>query len=264
MKNKGLIYKISISAVVLLSVICNFLPILSADVYFAKYSISAVDFFNMSFWKMLGDLSSDTNFITVIKTVIAVLIVFNLLTLLVSWLAKKKHLYLIGVLDGVVQTGLWAYLVIVMLTSEELKDFFSEQYLSIGIAVWGFIVCGLAMLVLSILLFRNEGVDTVTNLEGGIIGLTGEYAGARIPVGKTPVVIGRDQNSSNVILQDNRISRQHCSVVYDASRKIYIVRDFSSNGTFLEDGSRLKPNQVNELPSGTQVRVGEKNVFVLQ
>ena len=121
-----------------------------------------------------------------------------------------------------------------------------------------------AMLVLSILLFRNEGVDTVTNLEGGIIGLTGEYAGARIPVGKTPVVIGRDQNSSNVILQDNRISRQHCSVVYDASRKIYIVRDFSSNGTFLEDGSRLKPNQINELPPGTKIRVGDNSTFVLK
>ena len=68
----------------------------------------------------------------------------------------------------------------------------------------------------------------------------------------------------NVILQDNQISRQHCSIVYDVFRKTYIVRDFSSNGTFLEDGSRLKPNQINELPPGTKIRVGDNSTFVLK
>ena len=264
MKNRVLIYKISITFVALLSLLCNFLPIISANSLFVKYSVSAMDLFNMQFWEMLGEFSSDVNYSMIFRTVIAVLMILNLLTVLETWYCKNRFLYLIGVLDGVVQTFLWLFLVFVMFTNPDMNEILREGYVSIGIGIYGFIICGIVLLVLSTFLFVNQGPCYELRDEGCVVGLTGEYTGARIPIGKTPVVIGRDYHSCNVILQDNQISRQHCSIVYDVFRKTYIVRDFSSNGTFLEDGSRLKPNQINELPPGTKIRVGDNSTFVLK
>lgn len=264
MKNRKQVYKISLTIAVVLSIICNFLPIINVSTFFSKYSLSTIDFFNMNMLEELGGLSSDVNYITLFKGIFAILMVLNLLALLCAWFGRNKYLNLVGALGGVVQTGFWIFMATAMLTSPELKELFQEGALSIGIATWGFILCGIVILVMSTLLISGQDPTDKEQAEGGIIGISGEYAGARIPVGKSPVVIGRDQNSSNVILADNRISRQHCSIVYDAARKMYIVRDFSSNGTFMQDGTRLKSNQINELPSGTQIRVGDKNVFALQ
>ena len=102
------------------------------------------------------------------------------------------------------------------------------------------------------------------NTTGAIIGLSGEYAGAKIPVDNFSVILGRDQNLCQLVFHGEKISRKHCSVSYDASRKIYVVLDFSMNGTFLNDGVRLLANKENELQPGSQIYIDEQNAFLLE
>lgn len=263
MKDKKLLYKILITVAVFLALICNWLPLVSAELFGMGGSISAFSFFDMEYLEDLIELSSETNVIVAAKAIIIAFIVLDILTGISVWIAKKKAIYLVGILTGLLQAGWWLFVVIVAYAVPETRDML-KYALSFGIGLWGFIIAGIAMFVLGICLLTQKGKGISADAgTGALIGVSGEYAGAMIPVGKAPIVFGRDQASSHVILQGESISRQHCSVVYDAARKVYIVRDFSSNGTFLTDGSRLTANQANELKSGEQIRIGKKDVFSL-
>ena len=79
-------------------------------------------------------------------------------------------------------------------------------------------------------------------------------------------VIGRDPTISHIIVdaRAEEVSRKHCSVSYDSRQRQYIVTDYSRNGTYLDNGTRLK-NKVMELVAcGTTLYLGNRNnSFVL-
>lgn len=263
MKNKKLLYKILTTVVVVLALICNGLPLVSMELFGIGGSITAFSFFHMEYMEDLLEFASETNVIAVAKAIIIAFIALDILSGILVWATKKKALYFVEILTGLLQAGWWLFVVTVACKVPDIRDML-DGALSFGIGLWGFIITGIVMIVLGICLLIYKGKEVSFGAEAGaLIGVSGEYAGARIPIGKVPVVLGRDQTNSHVILQDESISRQHCSVVYDAERKIYIVRDLSSNGTFLSGGSRLPANQANELKSGEQIRIGKKDVFSL-
>jgi serine/threonine protein kinase len=45
------------------------------------------------------------------------------------------------------------------------------------------------------------------------------------------VVIGRSNKECQVVIADARLSRRHCSILYDSNMEKFILRDFSANGT---------------------------------
>lgn len=65
------------------------------------------------------------------------------------------------------------------------------------------------------------------------------------------IYIGRDSSVSNVIVDSSKISRKHCSVMYDPAQNKYAVVDLSSNGTFMENGEKLVKGFTNLLAPGT-------------
>ena len=74
----------------------------------------------------------------------------------------------------------------------------------------------------------------------GLYGTGGIYAGTLLPLDKGRLIIGRDPRICNVLVQNRKVSRLHCTVWYDSNKDMYAIEDFSANGVFTESGERLK------------------------
>ena len=62
---------------------------------------------------------------------------------------------------------------------------------------------------------------------GKIFGVTGSYAGAEIALDAAGVIIGRDSQTAQLILDSPKVSRKHCKISYDAQKQQYMVTDYS-------------------------------------
>ncbi len=110
--------------------------------------------------------------------------------------------------------------------------------------------------------------QTPHSTEPAIMGLSGMYAGQKIPLAPNEeLLIGRDNAMCNLILDQNadKISRKHCSIVFDAMRNVYMVTDYSSNGTYIDGGNRFVANMATQVQRGTVISLGNReNRFRLQ
>jgi S1-C subfamily serine protease len=74
-----------------------------------------------------------------------------------------------------------------------------------------------------------------------LVGVSGDYQGQRFPIDQ-PITLGRNASNSQIILTSNEISGTHCKVSFEKLHNTFFIIDHqSTNGTFLEDGSRLYP-----------------------
>jgi len=100
-----------------------------------------------------------------------------------------------------------------------------------------------------------------------ITGLSGMYSGQDIPIAPDDyVIIGRDTEMANIVINQNnsKISRKHCSIRFDSGRNIYMVTDYSTNGTFVDAGSRLAANVAVPVQRGSVISIGSReNSFKL-
>lgn len=66
--------------------------------------------------------------------------------------------------------------------------------------------------------------------------------------------VGRSKISCNLSMDyDSNISRLHCTVQYNRRRKCFEVTDYSTNGTFMENGSRLPPQKTVSVPVNAKI-----------
>lgn len=111
--------------------------------------------------------------------------------------------------------------------------------------------------------FKKLSGDTT----GHILCIGGTYRGmdAPIPDG-TEFVIGRDPRQCNFVLDDSftKISGKHVAVRYNAYNSMYDITDYSTNGTFLSNGSRLQKGVTVRYPKGVEIRLADgENAFQL-
>lgn len=115
---------------------------------------------------------------------------------------------------------------------------------------------------------NNKPIESskLINESGTLIGLTGEYKKARISIAHGNIlIIGRDSKEANIVIKGQKISRRHCTISYNADTKEYIIVDYSSNGTYFMDGSRLCPLENVRVPRGSEIYIGTKeNCFRLK
>lgn len=100
---------------------------------------------------------------------------------------------------------------------------------------------------------------------GAIVFVKGKLVGAiiRIRNGRE-ITIGRDGSVSDIVVNDTKISRLHCSVTYHADTDNYIVCDHSKNGSYTKDGIRLPKEEDVPIESGAEIRLGdEENIIRL-
>lgn len=112
---------------------------------------------------------------------------------------------------------------------------------------------------------RNRGSGIQATVEPALVGLTGIFKGAVIPVARGEVlIIGRDASQCNLVIEAQEISRKHCAVSFDEMTGQYKVTDYSSNGTFINSERRVMKNQPQFVQRGDVISVGgSQNSFRL-
>lgn len=96
-----------------------------------------------------------------------------------------------------------------------------------------------------------------SEVSGGLICIRGSHLGQMIPLpGDKIFIFGRDATVCAYVLNDIQVSRQHCEITYIPALNQYRVRDLSTNGTFLGDGTRLKYKKEYYLPPATELYMG--------
>lgn len=134
-----------------------------------------------------------------------------------------------------------------------------------------YLFAAIVSVVTAALLMKNRA-DTETIVvkgdpsKSGIMCLAGEYQGVSVPMedGAT-ITIGRDASCCNLVISGSKISRKHCQITYEKARNKYMVTDYSTNGTYIKDGTRLVKERSMELDPGTVLTLGnDANSFRLQ
>lgn len=102
---------------------------------------------------------------------------------------------------------------------------------------------------------------------GVMVGLEGVYAGAEIPFadGET-IKLGRQGNNDLVFANQEKVSRNHCYIKWDAGIGKFILCDYSSNGTFADGAEDCIPQNLEIMINpGTLIAIGdEQNTFRLE
>jgi len=93
-------------------------------------------------------------------------------------------------------------------------------------------------------------------------GISGQYAGSTIPLGDEPIVLGRDTHTSQLVFGvKTGVSRRHCQVRFDARSRTFEVEDlWSSNGTYLDSGEKIKPRVPRMLQRRERFYLGNRDV----
>lgn len=92
---------------------------------------------------------------------------------------------------------------------------------------------------------------------GGLICIRGSHLGQMIPLpGDKVFLFGRDATTCAYVLNDIQVSRVHCEITFVPALGKYRVKDLSSNGTYLGDGTRLERDKEYYLPPATELYMG--------
>lgn len=98
--------------------------------------------------------------------------------------------------------------------------------------------------------------------------MSSQHGGRAFPVGKSPVVIGRNAAECAIVFQEGTrgVSGKHCSVSYDSDTNVFTLTDLGSTyGTFLGSGMKLTANSPINIKPGDIFYIGEKaNVFKVE
>lgn len=99
---------------------------------------------------------------------------------------------------------------------------------------------------------------------GNVCVLKGEVRGKRdyvIPK-NCKIILGKNPNKANIVFRNPHVSNIHCSISYNAQTNRYIVKDHSSNGTFIAN-KRLQKEVQTECPAGTVLYLADSNTSVI-
>lgn len=99
-----------------------------------------------------------------------------------------------------------------------------------------------------------------SELTGAMVCIRGQAIGSLLSLpGDRKMTIGRDPNVCNYVISDSKVSRKHLDITYVGTLNKYLVVDYSSNGTFLQDGTRLQNNMEYYLSPGAELQLGTGN-----
>ena len=94
------------------------------------------------------------------------------------------------------------------------------------------------------------------NKRGYIEGIRGVYAGYIIELEQgEQLIIGSSGTEANLVIRSDNVSSMHCT--YDGIVGSYIVTDFSKEGTYLSDGTRLSYGNPAIVPANTIIYIGD-------
>ena len=99
-------------------------------------------------------------------------------------------------------------------------------------------------------------------------GLSGTFRNSNFPLTRAPITMGRSPRQSQIVFKesDQVISKRHCTVSIDQDARGVLVEDCNSlNGTFLENGERLRGGEPRLLRAGSRFYLGSReNMFEVE
>lgn len=186
----------------------------------------------------------------------------GLLVALFNFFGKKRLSYIGTILISIIGAGSYGILNVAM------EDYKQLGY-NIGVTLYVLIALSVIQIIVAIIgcvkdkssASAKGGKDKnvkVGKKDGSITGVRGSYVGAVIPV-KTGanVIIGRDPAVSSVVVKDEKASRKHCEIAFNAENGMYAVTDYSVNGTFDRDGNRLPEKVAVPMSAGSEIRISK-------
>lgn len=105
--------------------------------------------------------------------------------------------------------------------------------------------------------FNNQDI-----ISSGIQMLSGTMRGIKIPMEDNAALkIGKDPQYVSVVIdkQFSGVSRVHCSVTYSARYNKYFITDCSTNGTYLDNGMRLRKGESTPVERQTVIYLAKKD-----
>lgn len=245
----------------IISIPMLFLPLASVDMLFLSVSGNIIDLFG----SMIIPIAFPILFI-VMEVVALVGAIFIAI--------PKKVLKVLGcTFLSISFVGSIAFVIVIFV--QELKP---------GLGMWVIFACLLVATILSIISavkfktvdMQNEYppvsvpeelYDYHPESQGEISFYGGSCAGYNISIPSgVEVLIGKDPAVCQVVIDKSygKVSRKHCGVRYDPMSGMYMVTDYSSNGTFIVNGQRLASNQTSYLGAGTTLNLAKTdNTFRL-
>ena len=101
-------------------------------------------------------------------------------------------------------------------------------------------------------------IETEGKEHGTFVCASGVYQGMVIHLlPEQKILIGRNGNIVDIVINLPEISRIHCTIVYRSKTKEYEICDQSRNGTFV-NGKRLLIEEIYKIPSGSEIYFGTK------
>lgn len=191
-------------------------------------------------------------------------VVLGLIIALLNLLGKGKASYILSIILALLSVPFYA--IIYWMISMLQQTFYRINYVTFALAA-------AAAAVQFIVAIMGTAKDTAAKASAGktvkvgkndgiITGIQGAYAGAEIPIQSgTTVMIGRDPSVCSIVIKDEKTSRKHCEIAYNAENGMYAVTDYSSNGTFTQDGGRLPSGTAVPLVAGTEIQIGESGAI---
>ena len=245
------------------AIACIFLPYYGISGFF-DFSVSGFDIVAGSIvTDVLEDLSSDFGgAYFLVRTIIILPLALAVFALFLTIINGRTASKVFGIIHSIVQLicyGLWLGTFAIMdMTS--LAGLGTWLQLMIPIAL--FVVCVMTKKE-KIYSYSNEANGSSNANTGEMLGLNGMYAGARIPIDAKGIIIGRDSKVGNLVIDNAKVSRKHCTILYDEKNHTYHVIDHSTNGIFRKDGSRIQAENAVEIGKDEEICIGNgDNSFV--
>lgn len=92
---------------------------------------------------------------------------------------------------------------------------------------------------------------------GQVVCIKGVAAGQGFSLPETAkIVVGKSRQNTNMLINSPMVSNVHCSIRYKAATNTYIVKDHSTNGTYV-NGTRLQKDMPMSFPAGTVLQLAD-------
>lgn len=109
--------------------------------------------------------------------------------------------------------------------------------------------------------YLSHRSSSVTQHKPLLRGIEGHFRGSVLELVDESLAIGRDPQACQLVFPTTMtdIGRTHCVLRFDQKKQVFWLRDCkSTNGTFLQSGERLPPEQPKRLRSGDRFYLSDR------
>lgn len=263
--NMSLEYRISMISALSLLLLAIFLPLVSISDSGITMNVSFLNLFMKSKLDILGLVSLDKTMAILLNTARALVILYALMAILgiacyaLDLPSRIKEGVIITLI--LVPQNIFIAIWILVLGMKAATSQYAGGAVALGIGtVIGALACIYAFFraLVYLCMYRPETIEVQTQPAAQLKGISGIYAGQVIPLeDNEKIIMGRSAEECNLIIDAAKVSRKHCEIYFDKNNGTFILKDFSLNGIYKNNGEKYAAEV--QLESGASFFLGNKD-----